>query len=77
MGLVGLLLIPMTSGARLVLGAPQDFTARPSRWMQWIHDYRGTVTAGPNFSWALVARGLTASQGSPRPVVPAHRPQRG
>lgn len=62
MGLVGLLLIPMTSGARLVLGAPQDFTARPSRWMQWIHDYRGTVTAGPNFSWALVARGLTRAK---------------
>ena len=58
MGLVGLLLIPMITGARLVLGAPQDFTARPSRWMQWIHDYRGTVTAGPNFAWALVARNL-------------------
>jgi len=58
MGLVGLLLIPMISGARLVLGAPQDFTARPSRWMQWMHDYRGTVTAGPNFAWALVARSL-------------------
>jgi fatty-acyl-CoA synthase len=58
MGLVGLLLIPMITGARLILGAPQDFTARPSRWMQWIHDYRGTVTAGPNFAWALVARSL-------------------
>lgn len=58
MGLVGLLLLPMISGARLVLGAPQDFTARPARWMQWIHDYRGTVTAGPNFAWALVARSL-------------------
>ncbi len=58
MGLVGLLLIPMLTGARLVLGAPQDFTARPSRWMQWMHDYRGTVTAGPNFAWALVARSL-------------------
>lgn len=58
MGLVGLLLLPMISGARLILGAPQDFTARPSRWMQWIHDYRGTVTAGPNFAWALAARSL-------------------
>jgi fatty-acyl-CoA synthase len=58
MGLVGLLLLPMTHGARLVLGAPQDFTARPSRWMQWIHDYDGTVTAGPNFAYALAARGL-------------------
>lgn len=62
MGLVGLLLLPMTSGARLVLGAPQDFTSRPSRWMQWIHDYRGTVTAGPNFAWALAARGLNRAK---------------
>jgi fatty-acyl-CoA synthase len=62
MGLVGLLLLPMTNGARLVLGAPQDFTARPSRWMQWIHDYKGTVTAGPNFAYALAARGLRRSK---------------
>lgn len=62
MGLVGLLLLPMTSGARLVLGAPQDFTARPARWMQWIDQYRGTVTAGPNFAWALAARGLNRAK---------------
>jgi len=62
MGLVGLLLLPMISGARLVLGAPQDFTSRPSRWMQWIHDYRGTATAGPNFAWALAARSLNRSK---------------
>ena len=26
--------------------------------MQWLSDYRGTVTAGPNFSWVLAARAL-------------------
>ncbi len=63
MGLVGLLSVPMTTGAELVLAAPQDFMASPSRWMQWLSDYRGTVTAGPNFSWVLAARALKRMDG--------------
>jgi len=62
MGLVGLLGTPMTTGRDLVLGAPQDFTARPSRWMEWISRCGGTVTAGPNFAWALATRALRRSE---------------
>ncbi|WP_208028162.1 AMP-binding protein [Rhabdothermincola sediminis] len=58
MGLVGMLSIPMTTGRDLVLGAPQDFLGSPARWMRWISDHRGTVTAGPNFSWVLATRAL-------------------
>jgi fatty-acyl-CoA synthase len=58
MGLVGMLTLPMSTGTDLVLGAPQDFTARPARWMQWISTYGGTATAGPNFSWVLATRAL-------------------
>jgi fatty-acyl-CoA synthase len=58
MGLVGCLAIPMTTGAALVRAAPQDFMARPGNWMQWISDFRGTATAGPNFSWVLATRAL-------------------
>jgi len=58
MGLVGLLGLPMASATNLVLGAPQDFTARPARWMEWMSTYGGTVTAGPNFAWALATRAL-------------------
>ena len=58
MGLVGMLTLPMITGADLVLAAPQDFLAAPARWMQWVSDFRGTATAGPNFSWALAARAL-------------------
>jgi fatty-acyl-CoA synthase len=58
MGLVGMLTVPMTMGRSLVLGAPQDFLGSPGRWMQWLSDHRGTVTAGPNFSWVLAARAL-------------------
>ncbi|MCB1271924.1 MAG: fatty acyl-AMP ligase [Microthrixaceae bacterium] len=58
MGLIGLLTIPMTLGTDLVQGAPQDFLAKPLRWMRWISDFGGTATAGPNFAYALAARTL-------------------
>jgi fatty-acyl-CoA synthase len=63
MGLVGMLTLPMTTGQTLVLGAPQDFLGAPARWMQWLSDHRGTVTAGPNFSWVLAARALRRMHG--------------
>jgi fatty-acyl-CoA synthase len=58
MGLVGFLAIPMTMGVQLVQAAPQDFMAKPGNWMQWISDWGGTATAGPNFSWVLATRAL-------------------
>ncbi len=58
MGLIGLLTTPLSAGIDLVLGAPQDFLAAPARWMEWISTYRGTHTAGPNFSYVLAARAL-------------------
>ncbi len=63
MGLVGMYTIPATTGASLVLGAPQDFLAKPARWMQWLSDHRGTTTAGPNFSWVLATRALRRMEG--------------
>ena len=63
MGLVGFLAIPMTTGVDLVLAAPQDFLAHPGHWMQWISDFRGTATAGPNFSWVLATRALRRAEG--------------
>jgi fatty-acyl-CoA synthase len=63
MGLVGLLTLPMTTGTDLVLGAPQDFMASPLRWMQWISDFGGTATAGPNFSYVLATRALKRASG--------------
>jgi fatty-acyl-CoA synthase len=63
MGLVGLLGTPMCFGAELVLAAPQDFLAHPGHWMEWISQYRGSVTAGPNFSWVLVTRALRRMSG--------------
>ncbi|MDO8390092.1 MAG: AMP-binding protein [Actinomycetota bacterium] len=58
MGLVGFLSLPMTRGVQLVQAAPQDFMAKPANWMQWISDWQGTATAGPNFAWVLATRAL-------------------
>jgi len=63
MGLVGFLSIPMTRGVQLVQAAPQDFMAKPGHWMEWISDWGGTATAGPNFSWVLATRALGRMQG--------------
>lgn len=63
MGLIGLLTIPMTTGFNLVLGAPQDFLAKPIRWMQWISEFGGVCTAGPNFSYVLATRALRRAEG--------------
>ncbi len=58
MGLIGLLGEPMTRALDLVLAAPQDFMGQPARWMSWMSEFKGTVTAGPNFSYALATRAL-------------------
>jgi len=58
MGLVGILGTAMTHGVQLVQAAPQDFLGHPGNWMQWISDWGGTATAGPNFSWVLATSAL-------------------
>ncbi|HKF91130.1 MAG TPA: AMP-binding protein [Acidimicrobiia bacterium] len=58
MGLIGLLGAPMLHGFDLVLASPQDFLTAPARWMEWMSEFGGTVTAGPNFAYALAARAL-------------------
>ena len=63
MGLVGFCSIPMTRGVQLVQAAPQDFMAKPGHWMQWISEWGGTATAGPNFAWVLATRALKRMEG--------------
>jgi fatty-acyl-CoA synthase len=58
LGLLGLLTFPMTTGTELFLAGPQDFLAAPGRWLEWISEYRATISAGPNFAFALATRAL-------------------
>lgn len=63
MGLVGILTSASVFGVDLVLAGPQTFMASPARWVKWLSEYRGTITAGPNFSWVLATRAMKRLDG--------------
>jgi 1-acyl-sn-glycerol-3-phosphate acyltransferase len=56
MGLIGAWMGSLYFGVPLVLMSPLTFLARPVRWLQAVHRYRGTITAAPNFAFGLCAR---------------------
>ncbi|MHB8767078.1 MAG: fatty acyl-AMP ligase, partial [Deferrisomatales bacterium] len=56
MGLIGLMLGSFYWGCPLVATSPIDFLRRPARWIRMLSEHRGTVSAGPNFAYSLVAR---------------------
>ncbi|MEY2459283.1 MAG: fatty-acyl-CoA synthase [Acidimicrobiaceae bacterium] len=58
MGLVGFCMLPLSHGIDVVIGAPQDFLGAPVRWLEWLSEFGGTATAGPNFSYVLATRAL-------------------
>jgi fatty-acyl-CoA synthase len=65
MGMVGFLTVPMTTGLELVTVTPVDFLSRPLLWAELISKYGGTVTAAPNFAYAVLGRQLArAEEGS-------------
>ncbi len=53
MGLIGAWLAPLYVGFPLVVMSPLAFLAKPLRWLQALHRWRGTLSAGPNFAYAL------------------------
>jgi fatty-acyl-CoA synthase len=58
MGMVGFLTIPMYFGAELVKVTPLDFLRDTLLWAKLIDKYKGTMTAAPNFAYALFAKRL-------------------
>lgn len=58
MGLIGMCLVSFVHGIPLVLMAPAQFASRPVRWLRAFSDYRGTMTAAPNFAYAICAKKL-------------------
>ncbi|MFN8088750.1 MAG: fatty acyl-AMP ligase [Mycobacterium sp.] len=58
MGMVGFLTIPMFFGAELVKVTPMDFLRDTLLWAKLIDKYKGTMTAAPNFAYALLAKRL-------------------
>jgi len=59
MGMVGFYTTPMTLGIELVKVTPVDFLTGPLLWAELISKYGGTVTAAPNFAYALLGRRLS------------------
>ncbi len=51
MGLIGALLGSMYFAMLLVVMSPLSFLSRPKRWLWAIHQYRGTISAAPNFGY--------------------------
>lgn len=56
MGLIGAWLGSLYHAMVLVLMSPLAFLTRPSRWLEALHRYRGTISAGPNFAFELCLR---------------------
>lgn len=61
MGLIGKWLGSLFYGVPLVLLTPFSFLNHPERWLWAIHNYRGTISAAPNFAYELCVRKLDAS----------------
>ena len=62
MGMVGFLTVPMTVGIELVLITPLDFLRSPLLWLELISKYGGSLTAAPNFAYAVVAKRLARAE---------------
>ena len=56
MGLIGAWLACLYFATPTVIMSPLDFLSRPERWLWTIHRNRGTISAAPNFAYALCSR---------------------
>lgn len=59
MGLIGAWLGSMYFSATLVSLSPLSFLTRPQRWLEAIHNYRGTLSASPNFGYELCMKRIS------------------
>ncbi|RZS40809.1 fatty-acyl-CoA synthase [Herbihabitans rhizosphaerae] len=59
MGMVGFFTVPMTLGVELVKITPIEFLGAPLLWAELISRYQATITAAPNFAYAMLGRRLS------------------
>lgn len=62
MGMVGCLTVPMAIGMEAVKVTPAEFLAAPLLWPELISKYGGTVTAAPNFAYAIVGKRMARAE---------------
>lgn len=53
MGLIAMLLLPLTTGFPVVQMTPEAFLRRPERWLRAITRYGATFSAAPDFAYEL------------------------
>lgn len=56
MGLIGFVITPLFRAIPCFFIPTMTFVKRPNIWMQTMHDFRGSLTFGPNFAFALAAK---------------------
>ncbi|MFI6174132.1 fatty acyl-AMP ligase [Nonomuraea sp. NPDC051191] len=62
MGLIGGVIQPIFSDARITLLSPLAFLQRPLLWLETISRTRATTSGAPNFAYELCARKITPQQ---------------
>lgn len=58
MGLIGMLLMPLYSGANCAYCAPLSFIKRPARWLRMMTTFGATATVAPDFAYDLAVRAV-------------------
>ena len=61
-GLIGNILQALYLGVPCIFMEPAAFMQKPLRWLQAISNYRGTISAAPNFAYELCIRKISAAQ---------------
>lgn len=56
MGLIGFVIAPIHHRVPVTFMSPMTFLKRPATWLEILSKHRGTITYGPNFSYAITAK---------------------
>jgi fatty-acyl-CoA synthase len=56
MGLIGFVLAPLAEAIGITYLSPLMFLKRPGSWLQAMSRFRGTISFGPNFAYALCVK---------------------
>ncbi len=62
MGLIGFVITPLFKATDAVFIPTLSFVKRPNIWLQVMHDYKGTLSFGPNFAFALATKRATEKE---------------
>jgi fatty-acyl-CoA synthase len=62
MGLIGFVIAPIYHRNAITFLPPLLFLKRPARWLEAVSHYRGTISFGPNFAYALCVKRIKDSE---------------